>query len=76
MQKNHVIFKLILFWNRLASFQQISSGALKWRGIENLLKLPHSINQEAAMLMVKTLEILLQNQESFEAESWYIASGT
>ena len=35
------------------------------------------LNKMAAMpIYGKTLKNLLKNQESFEAESWYVASGT
>ena len=56
----HTIAQL-LFWNLWVSFLQTSCGAFCQKRIENLHK---------------WLQNLLQNQECFEAESWYVASET
>ena len=50
--------------------------SVEW-DIDNLFKWLCTIEQDGHHAHIKTLKnLFLQTQESFEAESWYIASGT
>ena len=61
----------------LEHFHQISHGAFCQKGIANFSNGSAPSNKIAALpIYGKTLKNLLQNQENFGAESWYIASGT
>ena len=63
----------------LEQFYQISLGAFCGKDIDNLFERFRTIEQDGryTQYMVKTLKnLLLQNQDSFEAECWYIALGT
>ena len=56
---------------------QISYWAVCRRAIINLFNDPASIKMAAMHIYVKALKtLLLQNQKSFKAKSWYISSGT
>ena len=62
--------KHILDISLLSNFHKITNGAFCQKGLIICLNGCHAY-------MVKTLKnLLLQNQESFKAESWYIALGT
>ena len=55
---------------------QISCGAFLGRRNESLYKWLRSHDQDGSY-MVKTFEnLLLQNQKSYDLETWHVASGT
>ena len=62
----------------MSNFHQTSHGAMCRKGIANLFKRFRAIEQDDrhAHIWYKTFKNLLQNQESFGAESWHMASRT
>ena len=69
-------FKCFLLWNRWAIFTRFHMGPSVKRVLPSCSNGSAPSNKMAAMpIYGKTLKnLLLQNQESFGAESWYIAS--
>ena len=70
-----IIIIIFFLGNRLSNFHQISHGAFCRNEIDNLFEWFRAIKKMAVMPMYDK-KIFFQKQESFEAESWNIASGT
>ena len=82
---NCIIFVCLFLWNRLSNFHQISHWAFCWKAERGLLlKGSISLNGSATLNKMVAMPIygktfknhLLQNQESFRAEFWYITPRT
>ena len=72
----HPHLRTLLYRKPWANFLQTSCGAFCQSGVENLYKRLRSVKLDWRHAHMYLKNLLLQNQESFEAESWYIASGT
>ena len=72
------MFKHLLLWNRLANQSQILCGASLGRGNESLYKCQVTWPRwPPCPYMVKTFKnLLLQNQKSYDLETWHVALGT
>ena len=73
------IFKCLLLWNRLTNQSQILCGASLRRENESLFKWSRSHNQDGlhAHIWLKTFKnLLLQNQKSYDLETWLVALAT